>query len=214
MTQWQWWCPQILDFYSWFAGSSVCWKSPLAVLNCSMISADIESVETQSWCGRSRLLLQELCRAAVHFQRYDEDTLIRRVWQECLKLARFKSRRCVDVDDDSFTLACNEIQEVVSEGLCTESIAWRLASALAVFDERRMLPPLWSKRNARRLPRVSAYVRKDKAMKTFLEFVATKCWLLYYLFCWKMSWLKTSPFRTLILGFKLKDMVMQLHVFV
>lgn len=84
---------------------------------------------------RSRLLLQELCRAAVHFQRYDEDTLIRRVWQECLKLARFKSRRCVDVDDDSFTLACNEIQEVVSEGLCTESIAWRLASALAVFDE-------------------------------------------------------------------------------
>ena len=84
---------------------------------------------------RSRLLLQELCRAAVHFQRYDEDTLIRRVWQECLKLARFKSRRCVDVDDDSFTLACNEIQEVVSEGLCTESIAWRLASALAVFEE-------------------------------------------------------------------------------
>ena len=84
---------------------------------------------------RSRLLLQELCRAAVHFQRYDEDTLIRRVWQECQKLARFKSRRCVDLDDDSFTLACNEIQEVVSEGLCTESIAWRLASALAVFDE-------------------------------------------------------------------------------
>ena len=84
---------------------------------------------------RSRLLLQELCRAAVHFQRYDEDTLIRRVWQECQKLARFKSRRCVDLDDDSFTLACNEIQEVVSEGLCTESVAWRLASALAVFDK-------------------------------------------------------------------------------
>ena len=91
---------------------------------------------------RSQRLLWELCRAAAVLARQPEETLIRQVWERCRKTARQmrsgQSKRG-DAEDVKVNEVCEELSKVISEGLCFESLAWRLATALAFFKESEAL---------------------------------------------------------------------------
>ena len=113
---------------AWVAGFLRFLTSTLQLLVCLLRSAP--KPQSRKRRGR-RALLWELCRAAAVLQKHPQGSLIRNVWETCLEKAREIQKETTEVKMKEI---CQEISKA-SEGLCFESLAWRLARALACFEE-------------------------------------------------------------------------------